>query len=181
MVECSHLLVRAQLSGALTPSCGRGYQYGAVVNGGILSATPLSRLQAFKPLNTHLSGLYSYTAAVAKEGGGKNLRKHALTLFAKSVEWHVCTGAIAGLAKFKSMDAVGVASVDYLMYAGYIQMGLHWLKMEAAVRLSLLVAPPPSAVTYRLNQVASTVASRSSIRLSLLDPPLAARSACHLP
>lgn len=120
----------------------RDVRIGAIWEGttGIQALDLLGRkvmLQKFAPLNTHLSGIYSYTSAVAKEGGGKNLRKHALKMFGKAVEWHVCTGAIAALAKFKSMDAVGVASVDYLMYAGYIQMGLHWLKMEAAAEAAL--------------------------------------------
>ena len=40
--------------------------------------------------------------------------------------WRILAGAL------KNKDAIGVASVDYLMYAGYVNMGFHWLKMEVA-------------------------------------------------
>lgn len=31
-------------------------------------------------------------------------------------------------------DAIGIAGVDYLMYAGYVQMAYHWLKMEVRMQ-----------------------------------------------
>lgn len=120
----------------------RDVRIGAIWEGttGIQALDLLGRkvmLQKFKPLNTHLGEIYKTCVAIAQEGGGTNLRKHAMTLLARAVEWHVLTGGIALKAKFQSMDAVGVASVDYLMYAGYIQMGFHWLKMEAAAEAAL--------------------------------------------
>lgn len=94
-------------------------------------------LQGFRPLNQHLGEMYSYCFQVAKEGGGSNLRMHALKLLGKAVEWHTMTGVIAAKGQFVSKDAIGVASVDYLMYAGYIHMAFHWLKQEAAAEAAL--------------------------------------------
>jgi len=120
----------------------RDVRIGAIWEGttGIQALDLLGRkvmLQKFAPLNTHLGDMRSYCGSLIKEGGGKNLRKHAAIILAKTIEWHALTAGIALKAKFQSMDAVGVASVDYLMYAGYIQMGFHWLKMEAAAEAAL--------------------------------------------
>lgn len=120
----------------------RDVRIGAIWEGttGIQALDLLGRkvmLQKFAPLNKHLGEIYKVCTALAQEGGGTNLRKHALIMLARAAEWHALTAGIALKAKFQSMDAVGVASVDYLMYAGYIQMGFHWLKMEAAAEAAL--------------------------------------------
>lgn len=93
-------------------------------------------LQKMAPLNQHLMPMYSYCFNLAKEGGGTNLRKHALKMLYLAAEWHGVTGVVVGKA-MADRNAVGVASVDYLMYAGYIHMGYHWLKMEAAAEAAL--------------------------------------------
>lgn len=94
-------------------------------------------LQKMAPLTSHLSGVYSYCAGLAREGGGTNLRAHALKLLAKAIEWQALTMLIGVKAQFGSKDVIGVASVDYLMYAGYIHMAYHWLRMEAAAEAAL--------------------------------------------
>lgn len=93
-------------------------------------------LQKFRPVNAHIGQLYSYCLDLAREGGGTRLRSHALTLLAHAAEWQFNTYKIAAKAGF-NRDAVGVASVDYLMYAGYIHMAYHWLKMEVAAEKAL--------------------------------------------
>eukprot|EP00041_Stephanoeca_diplocostata_P018287 m.381813 g.381813 ORF g.381813 m.381813 type:complete len:105 (+) comp20970_c1_seq13:1828-2142(+) len=86
-------------------------------------------LQKLKPIHAHLGEVYKYAFDLARQGGGTNLRKHALTLLAHCAEWQYLTYRIAGKA-MKDKDAIGIAGVDYLMYAGYVQMAYHWLKME---------------------------------------------------
>lgn len=79
---------------------------------------------------------YAYCFALAKEGGGARLRSHALTLLKHAIEWQYLTYKIAAKAA-KNKDVIGHASVDYLMYAGYIHMAHHWLKMEVAAEKAL--------------------------------------------
>ena len=76
-------------------------------------------LQKFGPLNTHMGPVYKYASKLAMEGGGKNLRSHAITILGRAAEWHALTFAIAAKAA-KNKDAIGVASVDYLMYVRLI-------------------------------------------------------------
>lgn len=93
-------------------------------------------LQKLKPLNDHASGLYKYSFDLMTSGGGKNLRKHAAQLFYHTLKWQWMTFRILGKAGFNK-DAIGIASVDYLMYAGYVNMAQHWLQMEVAAERAL--------------------------------------------
>lgn len=56
-------------------------------------------------------------------------KEHARTLYYKAIEWEVLTQSI-GLRAMKDRNLVGVVSVDYLMYSGYITLAEQWLKME---------------------------------------------------
>jgi hypothetical protein len=38
----------------------------------------------------------------------------------------------------KDKDFVGSASVEYLMYSGYVSLAYHWLKMEVAAEAALV-------------------------------------------
>jgi len=94
-------------------------------------------LQKFAPIHEHLGEMYSYCADLAYRGGGTNLRRHALTLLRHCAEWQYLTYRIAGKG-MADKDAIGVASVPYLMYAGYVQMAYHWLRMEVAAEKGLI-------------------------------------------
>lgn len=75
-------------------------------------------LQKLKPFHTHASEMYSFCWSVAAEGGGTNLRKHALICLAKTLEWQYLTYRLAAKATVGGdRDSIGVASVPYLMYA----------------------------------------------------------------
>eukprot|EP00039_Didymoeca_costata_P024891 m.11818 g.11818 ORF g.11818 m.11818 type:complete len:660 (-) comp4528_c0_seq2:910-2889(-) len=134
-------------------------------------------LQGFRPLNTHLSGVYSYCTSLAREGGGKNLRKHALNLLLKAAEWHAMSVIIAAKAQFVSRDAIGVASVDYLMYSGYIHMGYHWLKQEAAAEAALANSSKAQSKEFYEAKIQSAqfyfdhiLPKTTSLRKSMLTP-----------
>ena len=96
-------------------------------------------LQKLRPFHQHIAEVYSYCGALLREGGGRNLRKHAMTLLLGAAQWQLLTYRIAARAG-GDKDSLGVASVDYLMYAGYQHMGLHWLKMEVAAEKALASA-----------------------------------------
>lgn len=93
-------------------------------------------LQKLKPLNSHVAGIYSYAFDLLIKGGGTNLRSHAAAMLYHAAKWQLMTLRILGKT-MRNKDALGVASVDYLMYSGYVNMGLHWLKMEVAAEQAL--------------------------------------------
>lgn len=51
-------------------------------------------------------------------------------------EWTILTQKI-GMAALKNLDEVGAASVDYLMYSGYIALAYFWLRMALAAHEKL--------------------------------------------
>jgi hypothetical protein len=65
-------------------------------------------------------------------------------LFQKADEWIELTRRISLEAK-KDPNALGLASVDYLMYSGYITLAEHWLIMEE--NASLCIANPKRTQT----------------------------------
>jgi len=93
-------------------------------------------LQKLRPINQHCSLIYSFCWDIIRKGGGTRLRAHALTLAAKTAQWQFLTYRIA-LAASKDKDFVGMASVEYLMYAGYHSLAYHWLKQEVAAEAAL--------------------------------------------
>lgn len=96
-------------------------------------------LQKLKPINEHCSELRSYawkqTVSPASSNHG-HIRSHATTLLKYVLTWHAKTLRIGQMAS-SNKDAVGSASVDYLMFAGYVQMAYHWLQMEVAAARAL--------------------------------------------
>eukprot|EP00040_Diaphanoeca_grandis_P033301 m.203731 g.203731 ORF g.203731 m.203731 type:complete len:654 (-) comp32862_c0_seq1:350-2311(-) len=94
-------------------------------------------LQKLTPLHTHIGDLYGFSANLLKQGGGTNLRKHAFSLLMHTAEWQYNTYKVAAKGMLGSKDAIGIASVDYLMYAGYVNMAHHWLRMEVAAERAL--------------------------------------------
>lgn len=51
-------------------------------------------------------------------------------------EWHEITGEIGKVAA-KNPDEIGAASVDYLMYSGYVMLGYFWLQMAVVAQRKL--------------------------------------------
>eukprot|EP00164_Ancoracysta_twista_P005541 GFYU01007599.1.p1 GENE.GFYU01007599.1~~GFYU01007599.1.p1 ORF type:complete len:299 (-),score=115.14 GFYU01007599.1:211-993(-) len=84
-------------------------------------------LQKLKPINEHVSKIYSFVQPLLF-GPDAKLRGHAWKLLGATIDWHVSTYRIA-MGAASNKDVIGVASVDYLMYSGYVSMGHHWLKM----------------------------------------------------
>ena len=64
------------------------------------------------------------------------MKKHAFELFKRACEWQYITFKV-GADTASNKDALGIASVDYLMYSGYVSMAHHWLKMEEAAAAAL--------------------------------------------
>ena len=54
---------------------------------------------------------------------------HARTLYWEALQWQLLAMRIGRKAQ-GDKNAVGLASVDFLMYAGYVTLAEHWLKME---------------------------------------------------
>jgi alkylation response protein AidB-like acyl-CoA dehydrogenase len=90
--------------------------------------------QKLKPINEHCSELRQFCQQHIFAGG--KVGAHARTLFSRVVEWQALTYQVAYKAT-KNRDSVGVAAVDYLMYAGYVQLAYHWLQMEVAAEKAL--------------------------------------------
>ena len=96
-------------------------------------------LQKLKPINAHCAELRTFAAKQAFSPASSshgNIRSHATQLLKYVLSWQMKTLQIAKAAS-SNKDAVGVASVDYLMYAGYVQMAYHWLQMEVAAAKAL--------------------------------------------
>lgn len=93
-------------------------------------------LSKLVPINQHCARLRGDAIAAIRSGATKAVRAHGFTLLRHALEWQMATYRVAGRAS-RNKDAIGVASYDYLMYAGYITMGQHWLKMELAAAAAL--------------------------------------------
>ena len=75
------------------------------------------------------------------------LKGYAGQLAALNQQWGELTQKI-GLAAMKNPDEVGAASVDYLMYSGYVILGYFWLRM-ALVAQDKLAAGTGEAAFYQ--------------------------------
>jgi len=93
-------------------------------------------LQKMKPINEHCSEVAKFAWGVLTGGKGKRVQKHAMVVLYKTLEWLVLSYRI-GYSAAKDKDFVGAASVEYLMYSGYVSLAYHWLKMEVAAEKSL--------------------------------------------
>ena len=88
-------------------------------------------LQKLKPINEHCAMLRGSCAPLLLSADGA-LRSHAWRLYGASIEWQLLTYRTAARAGYDSKDAISAASVDYLLFGGYVSLAHHWLKMEAA-------------------------------------------------
>jgi hypothetical protein len=88
-----------------------------------------------KPIKDHCARLRKLSLPLFNPLGSTasshpQVRSHAKTLYYMSFEWLYLTYKI-GMKAQKDKNCVGIASVDYLMYSGYITLAEHWLKMES--------------------------------------------------
>lgn len=89
-----------------------------------------------KPIQQHCAKLRSKALSLITSGSSTSVKRHALSILCKSLQWQAYTVRIA-LAGEKNADAIGVASYDYLMYSGYVQLAYHWLIMEETATKAL--------------------------------------------
>jgi alkylation response protein AidB-like acyl-CoA dehydrogenase len=61
---------------------------------------------------------------------------HANTLRGKLTDWKALAGEI-GVAAMKNPDEAGAASVDFLMYSGYVLVAWYWLRLVLAAERKL--------------------------------------------
>jgi alkylation response protein AidB-like acyl-CoA dehydrogenase len=93
-------------------------------------------LQKLKPVMTHAAELRSFALKTIMNAPTPAARSHAIQLLKLSLEWQYVTVRI-GMGAKTNRDAIGLASVDFLMYSGYVQMAKHWLMMELAAEKAL--------------------------------------------
>lgn len=97
-----------------------------------------------KPLRNFASEVFNYCKESYQASANK---KEALKLAWYTCKWLALTGKIVYSAKV-NRDNIGVASVDYLMYSGYVMMGFHWLKMMDVAAAKLKANPHTDAEFY---------------------------------
>jgi len=104
-------------------------------------------LQKLQPINEHCLELTKYCIRILLQRGSGNLRPHALQLWKQTFRWLYLTYRIA-LSARKTKDAIGVASVDYLMFSGYVSLAYHWLKMEETAVKELATGTNESSTDF---------------------------------
>lgn len=92
-----------------------------------------------KPLNEHVGRMRSKVWEVMTSSDGST-RSRAFQLYMELYKWQYYTVKIAKNA-MSDRESVGIAATDYLMYAGYVQLTIHWLMMEAAAKKALAAGP----------------------------------------
>ncbi len=95
--------------------------------------------------------LLGFTKRVHKfceaEAGHAQLKGYVAQLAGLNRQWGELTQKL-GMAAMKNADEVGAASVDYLMYSGYVILGYFWLRM-AKVAQDKLDAGTDDAAFYQ--------------------------------
>jgi alkylation response protein AidB-like acyl-CoA dehydrogenase len=92
-------------------------------------------LQKLKPINEQCSRLRALCTPHLFSGNS-GLRSHSWSLLYAITDWQILTYRIAMRAK-SNPEWISSASVDYLMYGGYVTLASHWLRMEASAVTSL--------------------------------------------
>ena len=93
-------------------------------------------LQKLKPIRRHCASVARFAWDVLTSGAGSRVKWHASVLLYKTLEWLLLSYRIAWRAR-SDTEFVGAASVEYLMYSGYVSLAHHWLKMEVAAEAAL--------------------------------------------
>lgn len=92
----------------------------------------------------------SYTKSLLVDNFSTSHHKlEALRVSGLAVQWLYLTGRIAAVTAFNK-DMAGSASVDYLMYSGYVTMSFFWLRMMEIAAVKLAANPTgPDAEFYK--------------------------------
>ena len=69
-------------------------------------------------------------------GSSSKVKSRAFSLLKETAKLHMHSYRIGAKAS-SDRDSVGLASQDYLMYSGYVNMAHHWLLMEEAATKKL--------------------------------------------
>ena len=93
-------------------------------------------LQKLKPIRRHCASVARFAWGVLMSSAGSRVKWHASVLLYKTLEWLVLSYRIAWRAR-RDTEFVGAASVEYLMYSGYVSLAHHWLKMEVTAETAL--------------------------------------------
>jgi len=105
-------------------------------------------LQKIKPLNKFTSEIYSHCFEIIKGSPHRSeLLKYVLPLLGKTLQWQLQTYLIAAKAG-SDREMIGSASVDYLMFSGYVTMGYWWLRMAEAAHVGLKKGGPQTPEFY---------------------------------
>jgi len=87
-------------------------------------------LQKLKPIGEHCSELRSLCSPLLFSSNS-GLRSRAWTLLSHTLEWQYLTYRVA-MNTASDREWISSASVDYLMYSGWVTLAAHWLRMEIA-------------------------------------------------
>jgi hypothetical protein len=97
--------------------------------------------QKLKPIVQHCDMITKNLMKIARSKGHPSTVARAEKLIEVAEEWKFNTMKIVSRLLRQKDDIgkefVGVASVDYLMYSGYIHLAYHWVMMEAAANKAL--------------------------------------------
>lgn len=96
------------------------------------------------PIKDRCRDLRNFAWDLMFNGSSASVKTHARTLYFKAIEWEASVYMIGFMAK-KDRNAVGSASVDFLMYSGYVTLAEHWLRMEEAASKKLSAKPGNAA------------------------------------
>lgn len=102
----------------------------------LLGRKIFKRREELKAIKDHCKRLRSDFGGYVFNGATPEIKAHARTLYWKSLEWEFMTMYIGSKA-MKDKDYVGVCSVDYLMYSGYVTLAAQWLRMEVVAQEKL--------------------------------------------
>ncbi len=97
-----------------------------------------TRGKALKPVTSFILDFCKHARSI------KELRPHLRTLVRLTKQWKALTRKI-GFAAMRNRDAVGAASVDYIMFSGYLLLGVAWAASARAAYKRLEQGTPESA------------------------------------
>lgn len=102
----------------------------------LLGRKIFKRGEELKAINQHCARLRAEYGKYLFGGATPEIKAHARALYYKTFEWQAMTMLIGMEAK-KNKNHVGVVSVDYLMYSGYVTLAAQWLRMEIVAQQKL--------------------------------------------
>lgn len=94
-------------------------------------------LQKGKPLFRFSKKVFNFASGLVFDS---HLGSWSRSLLAAVAKWNYITIRLMASAA-KDRDVIGAASVDYLMYSGYVVMGYYWLRIAKAAQKALESKP----------------------------------------